>query len=362
MKKIGVITIFDRNGNFGNKLQNYAVVKTYEKLGFECETIVLEKKISNAEIILGYLHCFLRFFYNRKPIVHQYSLKRLKNYERFDRNLNLNYDFIKGKDISNDFDYFSVGSDQVWNPNFYSYDTKRKDTYFLTFTDANKKICFSPSFGIDKIPKEWEGWFKKQLSTFKFLSVREHSGAKIIKELTGRDACVLIDPSMMLSAEEWENISKKPEKVDCSKPYILTYFLGNYELSDQINIEKLSKSHDMKVYHLLNVYQPLLYTIGPNEFLYLLSHASLIVTDSFHACVFSFLFNKPFIVYDRKGKNNDMNSRILNFLSTFKLERKYINSGLENDIWEHNYSEGYKQLQIERQKTIDFLKKELKNC
>lgn len=359
MKRVGVITIFDRNGNFGNKLQNYAVVKTYEKLGLECETIVLEKRITIVEILKSYFHCFLRFLYNRKPIVHQYSLKRLKNYARFDGYLNLNYDYIKGKNISNSFDYFSVGSDQVWNPNFYSYDIKRKDTYFLTFTDSNKKICFSPSFGIDKIPKEWEEWFAQQLRTFRYLSVREHSGANIIKELIGRNASALIDPTLMLKADEWEKISKKPEKVDCSKPYLLTYFLGDCELLEQHNIEKISRNYGMRVYNLLNVYQPLLYTIGPEEFLYLISHASFIATDSFHACVFSFLFNKPFIVYDRKEKNNNMNSRILNFLSTFKLNRKYVNSGLDNDIWEHDYSEGYKQLEIERKKAIDFLKKAL---
>lgn len=359
MKRIGVITIFDRNGNFGNKLQNYAVVKTYEKIGYKCETIVLENRISFPEIIKSYLHCIVRFFYNRKPIVHPYSVKRLKSYQRFDGYLNLNFDYLEGKDISGKFDFFSVGSDQVWNPSFYSYDIKRKDVYLLTFADSSKKICFSPSFGIETLPKEWKEWFAQQLNTFQYLSVREQSGANIIKELTGRNASVLIDPTMMVDAEEWKKLSRIPEKVDCSRQYILTYFLGDCELSEHQDVTKISIQYDMKVYNLLDVYQPLLYTIGPEEFLYLISHACLIATDSFHACVFSFLFNKPFIVYDRKGKNNNMNSRISNFLSTFHLERKYANSGLENDIWEHDYTEGYKQLVIEREKVIKFLRESL---
>ena len=359
MKKIGVITIFDRNGNFGNKLQNYSVVKTYEKLGYECETVVLEKRITSIEIIKSYLHCMARFFYNRKPLVHPYSIRRLKSYQRFDDYLNLNYDYIEGKDISHKFDYFSVGSDQVWNPNFYSYDIKRKDAYFLTFADSRKKICFSPSFGIETLPKEWEKWFAQQLNTFQYLSVREQSGANIIKELTGRNASVLIDPTMMIDAEEWKKLALNPGKVDCSKPYILTYFLGDSELSEHQDVTKISRQYGMKVYNLLDVYQPSLYTIGPQEFLYLISHACFIATDSFHACVFSFLFNKPFIVYDRRGKNNNMNSRISNFLSTFHLERKYANSGLANDIWEHDYKEGYKQLEIEREKAIKYLKEAL---
>lgn len=85
----------------------------------------------------------------------------------------------------------------------------------------------------------------------------------------------------------------------------------------------------------------------------------MILTDSFHACVFSFLFNKPFNVYDRNWKEGNMNSRLETFLSKFHLERKYANSRLENNIWEHEYSEGYAILEEERNNAIDFLKKAL---
>lgn len=102
-------------------------------------------------------------------------------------------------------------------------------------------------------------------------------------------------------------------------------------------------------------------TAGPSEFLWLFDHADLILTDSFHACVFSFLFNKPFVVYDRNWNERNMNSRLETLLSKFSLERKYANSGIENDIWEHDYEEGYKQLEIEREKAIGFLKKALED-
>ena len=74
---------------------------------------------------------------------------------------------------------------------------------------------------------------------------------------------------------------------------------------------------------------------------------------------FSFLFGKPFIVFDRNWNGLNMNSRIETLLHTFRLERKYSNSGLENEIWEHNYTEGYRQLVIEREKAIKFLREAL---
>ena len=119
---------------------------------------------------------------------------------------------------------------------------------------------------------------------------------------------------------------------------------------------------DKEVYELLNPNDKVAGTVGPSEFLWLFDHADIILTDSFHACVFSFLFNKPFIVYDRNWDGGNMNSRLETLLSKFSLERKYANSGIENDIWEHDYTEGYKELEIERKKSIEFLKKALEDC
>ena len=123
-------------------------------------------------------------------------------------------------------------------------------------------------------------------------------------------------------------------------------------------MEELKKM-GYEIYNFLEKSQPYIYTAGPSEFIYLISHAQLILTDSFHACVFSFIFNKPFVVYDRKGTQCSMNSRIETLLKKFDLERKYANSNLENDIWEHNYEKGYEQLELERTKVLDFLRKAL---
>ena len=93
--------------------------------------------------------------------------------------------------------------------------------------------------------------------------------------------------------------------------------------------------------------------------MYMIEHASLILTDSFHACVFSFLFQKPFQVYSRAGNGMNMMSRIETLLSKFDLERKYVESSLENNLFECDYKEGYKQLKVEREKFENYLQQQL---
>ena len=119
-------------------------------------------------------------------------------------------------------DFFVVGSDQVWNPEWYEDCKIKKEMYLLTFADDSKKICFSPSFSVEKLPSKWEEWFRVNLNKFPRLSVREDTGAKIIENLTGRKAEVLIDPTLMLSKEEWKKLSADNKITE--KDYILTYF------------------------------------------------------------------------------------------------------------------------------------------
>lgn len=355
MKKVGIVTIYDSKGNIGNKLQNYAVIKVFNKIGCECRTLATEKDVSLKRIILNNTKYYFDKIFLQKKLFNPYSFDRMKHYMKFNDYLNVDYSLLNGKNV--DYDIYSVGSDQVWNPEFYKYDTRRKDFYFLTFARDKKKIAFSPSFGISSIPVEWEKWFTSNLKTFNALSVREEAGAKIISDLVGKEVPVLIDPTLMLDMEEWEKVAKVPKNIDLKKPYVLTYFLG--EVSEEIRI-KCNEYSDMisgDCYNLMDVNNKSLANIGPAEFIMLIKNSNLVLTDSFHACVFSFIFNKPFIVYKREGCNNGMFSRIETFLSKFNLERKYDGNCIFNDVLEHDYSNGYKQLEKEKEKVLEYLKK-----
>ena len=353
-KKVGIVTIYDSKGNIGNKLQNYAVVKVFNRLGCECTTLATEREISYKQIIVNTLRNFIDRKIMHRNTFNPYNFNRINHFRNFNKYLNVDYSLIKDKKV--DFDIYSVGSDQVWNPEFYKYDIKRKDLYFLTFAENKKKIAFSPSFGISEIPEEWKEWFKSNLITFYAISVRENKGAELIFDLIGQKPEVLIDPTLMLNKDEWEEVAEIPQNIDLeTDKYVLTYFLGDISKELYDKSEEYARMIGGKCFHILDPNNSTLSNVGPAEFLMLVKNASLILTDSFHACVFSFIFDKPFIVYPRKGGNSEMFSRIETFLSKFSLERKFVDSGLYNDVWEHNYCDGYKQLKIERDKVLNYL-------
>lgn len=350
MKKIAIITLHSFEPNYGNCLQNYAVQKVFNSIGYSATTELYHEeyfsKTDGIKLFVSRLFCRVV----PKLIAKKNYYYKKKSFSKF-YNKYINSSINKSvSDISTQYDYYSVGSDQVWNYKWYKRDDFRR--FLLTFSESKNKISFSASFGIEAIDDNWKEKFSNELNKFKALSVREETGAKIVKELTGREAIVLIDPTMMLTNEEWRKISRKPKGIK-ENGYILTYFLSpmSYEAREQL----MSISDGRLVYELMNGDDEIASKSGPSEFIWLFDHADLIITDSFHACVFSFLFNKPFVVYDRNWSECNMNSRIETLLKKFHLERKYINSELKNDIWEHDYSRGYLQLEKEKKKAFAFI-------
>lgn len=348
MKKIGIITL-NGNVNYGNKLQHYAVQTVLGRYGFRVETI---RCLYNTNSLM----------YNAKHFAKIILRKRYRTFLNFDKKINyykhnIYYNensIIDGK-IGNVFDYYVVGSDQVWNASIKCFNS----LFLLPFTSNEKKISFSASFGISNLADNCKELFKNELMKFKGISVREDRGKEIIKELTNRsDIEVLVDPTMLLSSEEWDKVSKKPSMLKNNK-YILTYFLGELSSDKKTEIDKIAKANDCQIINLLDKNSPF-YTCGPSEFLYLEKNAFLICTDSFHSCVFSILYNKPFVVFDREQANiESLNSRIDTLLSKFKLEDRKYNGKLNDNYLECDYSNCYKILEKERKKATTFLNRVL---
>lgn len=352
MKKIAIISIYDEN-NYGNRLQNYAVQKTLEKLGVSAETIVALKEDNSKKSIKFYIAMILCKISIRLVAKMKLQLARLTNFKKFTKK-NIRTRYIVSEDgnfsteVGNEYDYFVVGSDQVWNPTFNAFAHRYKDR-FLEFTSPEKRVCFAPSIGVSAVPSKFEEVFITGLSGFNELSIREKSGAEIIKKLTGRDAEVLIDPTLMLNADEWLKASKKVKLK--KEPYVLEYFLGQ---RDDEKLSKLAKENNLSRITLLDKNNPKVYMTNPGEFIYMISKADLICTDSFHACVFSIIFNKPFIIYKRKDKIEDMYSRIDNLLEMFNVSAEetplLVPQQIRDDV-----------LKIEREKVINFLKRNFEN-
>ena len=344
--KIGIITIIDRN--YGNRLQNYAAQEVLKQYG-DVETIPFIKRDKKV---------FFRWII--KKILRNVKQNCSYAWEEFDLKINFGpYQIDKDRNkIVERYDFVSLGSDQVWNTDWYESNPLRKEAFLLSFFKQKQKVCFAPSFGISDIGEEWKAWFAENLNDIPHLSVRESAGAKIIKELTGKTADVLIDPTLMLDSDEWRKLEKKPKYIECDKKYVFTYLLGERTSEMEEKTKKIAEQYDCQIINMHEIIYDKAKNIGPSEFLYLVNHAFVVLTDSFHASVFSFLFEKPFLLFARAGTNNGMISRMDTLMHTFGLERKYVNSGIENELLECDYSYGFKQLEKEREK----VKKFLDNC
>lgn len=363
--KTTIITIPDFT-NYGNRLQNYASQYVISQISRDCTSLRVETRNPLSNKFKGQVRSILsltlpKLLYKKKP-----SSIRYTYFEQFTKkNITKKvYKFDNLKipcSVNTIFDYFIVGSDQVWNPTFWGVDNEETlfNNYLLAFALPEKRISYAASFGISEIPLEWKEGFKKELSKFKAISVREEDGAKIVKELTDRNVEVLIDPTMMLSADMWRSVAKRARaRKGKNRPYILKYFLGNQTEELRTYIQSIANKNKLEVYELLDIQYPELYTTGPDEFLDLIDNATLICTDSFHATAFSILFSKPFLVMNREQKGmNNMSSRISTLLSKLHLEYRMPGQVKENEIFECDYNEAYQALEKERAKAIAFLKK-----
>ena len=357
MKKVGIITL---SGffNYGNRLQNYALQRAITKLGYNVETIWNEDCYKKQKLMMNVKHLIstvlAKFkFTNRKQYIDRY-----RNFKKFNNKYIINYKknmYINNipKDLGEQFDYFVVGSDQIWNYSMIKISGKE----FLSFAPKAKNIAYAPSLGVSKVEKKWEQFYKENLENINYLSCREKEGAKIIEELTERKCEVVLDPTLLLEKEEWQKVEKKPSEVT-SRKYILLYFLGEKNNSLYENIKEYGLKNNLEIIDISDKNSKY-YICGPSEFLYLINHAELVFTNSFHACVFSIIYEKNFYVFDRKNKSEkSMSSRIETLLNTFELNERYLKDfNIKNT--KINYKKCNKIIEDARKKSIEFLKKAL---
>ncbi|TPE68975.1 polysaccharide pyruvyl transferase family protein [Halalkalibacterium halodurans] len=377
MKKIGIITL---NGyfNYGNRLQNYAVQEVLKLFGYYVETLIVDinknqEKDKNRSLfkknnsikersfveIMDKINKKIWLSINKKNI-EKARLNRTEIFKKFTKDFINETDFRINENnipsnLADDYEYFVTGSDQVWNPDYMS----GSSIYFLTFAPKEKRIAFSPSFGVSEIPFKYQSNYKKWIREIEHLSVREDAGAKIIKDLTGKDAKVLLDPTMMLTKEKWLSISSRPKNVGSTK-YLLTYFLGGVPREYRDEINKIVKDNNLEIINLANIKDSETYQTGPSEFIQYINSASVFCTDSFHGAVFSILLETPFIVFQRKGNSPSMYSRIDTLLNTFDLNsRKASNIITNEEIFNIDFSHIPEILEYERNKTLTYLSKAL---
>ena len=331
MKTVGIVTLYD-DINIGNKLQNYAVQTYFEQMGYICRTIphweMVHNKLDFQSIKLTLIKKVgfprqsaekLRMYDKRKKRFRQFSDRYLKLAPCVKFNC-LPIDF------SNQFDYFVTGSDQVWHN--WTGSKKEIDYFMLAFAKKNQRLTISPSFGKNSIESVFVQSYKKGLLGFPVITCREEHGAEIIWGLTGQTATVLLDPTMLVNQTEWYKIEKMPAYHP--EKYLLVYSLGDYDKEIKNFIINVAKENSLELRDVYNPTSTELFMTTPDEFLYYIHHASLVVTDSFHACVFSILFETNFVVFNRKTASmGNMESRLDTLLRRFGLTDRKFSTTIE---------------------------------
>lgn len=358
---IGILTMNGYN-NYGNILQNYALQNILKNLKICCNTIWFDKK-NYGGLVKPHLTFKekIKFIINynnyRNRIFREIPIEYVKNYnlKKFCDKY-ISYDFIEDYSFLDKYDFFIVGSDQVWNPFFWKNKTFYSKFMLLSFVEPHKRIAYAASFGISYLPNRFKTLFKKNLSCFNKISVREKDASEIVEKLNGYKPPVVLDPTLLVPAEDWRKIEIEPEWLNTDR-YILTYFLGKMPSS----VINYANNKNLKIINLMDYNNVSVYSTRVEEFLYLLDHASFIFTDSFHGTVFSIIFNKKFITFDRISKKcPNMTSRLSTLFSTLGIKQDIVNndnSSFEFDSFcKIDYENVRIKLETERMKSIDFLK------
>lgn len=264
-------------------------------------------------------------------------------------------------------DAFITGSDQVWNPEIGA--RWSPEPFFLTFAPKNiPRIAYAPSFGTSYLAPQFHELYRKWLNEMDHLSCREAEGAYIINEICGRDANVVVDPTLLLSAEEWRDISNPPS---ISEPYIFCYSVGSNDSLMKACVE-LKRETGLPVFKIGRTARALIdcmdtnahvvLSAGPQEFLGYLRNASLVVTNSFHGTALSINLRKPFVFVPAQSQATPSRlSRITNLLRQLRLQGQVITpgSGIGNILWEIDYTEAHAILKDKSSESLSFLKRAL---
>ena len=360
--KVANITLHAIN-NYGSVFQAFATEKVFESLGCEVETIDYIRETAQ-------LNSYWKILKHGGPgwkikikqlVLHLLPKSKDKREERLEafrqKHLHLTKNrYLSDKELEQNVpkaDIYCTGSDQTWNTNI-QHGVPR--AFFLDFAPENKKrISFSASFGISELPERDKAEVKDLLARYSAISVREDSGKKILDDLGFTDSVQVLDPTLVANPEIW-NLLASPRVID--QDYILVYQLN----SNNAFVKYVNEFANRKGLHTVHVRLrkeninncTFITDCSPEDLLSLFKYSSYVITDSFHATVFSLLFHCNFIdIYPSKFP-----TRLESILRLAGLLSRHV-----TDFTRFNYTDtqiDYNKvdaiLQAERKKSLDFLK------
>lgn len=381
--KIGCVIAY-RNGhnNYGTALQAYAMLKKMQEWGYDCEVIYYVKRLTPWQKIawvanalrVGEAKTICRRFRNWLLLktFPNYATNIGKRTEAVDAYKKqylqpLFHEYVGYEALcsgSRNYAVVIVGSDQVWTP----LSLPNKFFNLLFVADNVPKVAYASSFGVSEIPTFQRGATGAYLKRFKNIGVREVQGKEIVESLSGKKATVVVDPTLLLSREEWEK-EMAGSDINVQEPYIFCYFLGtNQEARRVANTLKARTGYRIVSMRHMDEYvnedktfgDEAPYDVDPNGWVKLIANASYVCTDSFHCLAFSILFHRRFLLFyrfsqtDRTGRN----SRIDSLLHILGIGSEYIFTGdnLANIDILIDYKEIDARLAKMRSLSMNFLK------
>lgn len=364
-QRVILTTVFS-SFNYGSSLQALAGKLIIQNVGYEAELVRMKSLVKGRDI---------RFKKIATIILRSLFLKKGNSFKAYessyqktliDGTKRLFFDFtdeyLKPRDVSwlglkrmakNAAACFS-GSDQIWNSSTLYVDP----LYYLRFAPEYKRVALSPSFGRDYVAEY--NWKKmaKWIGEYSCLSVREDSGVKLIKDMTGKDALHLLDPTLVISAQEWKSVLSIK---DTDKDYILAYFLDRPSSLARESLSMLKRQLDCEVVAIPYLFDGMGYcdsltAAGPKEFVKLVANAKVVCTDSFHGTAFAINMHTPFYTFEREyGCAGKQSERVLSILRKVgMLDRYQPDSVVEIDSLDFGHSDTI--LNEEREKAYGYVK------
>lgn len=388
-QKVGIITLYYNNDNYGGIAQAYALNEYISKLGLNSELISYKrspvhimgtkerlKKDGVYKVLSEKLECLPQKLYYRMVNKKAQSIYG----ERLTNNLVARKQaFAKSREIichsevvtensiaeklGNKYDWFVSGSDQIWKPGVL------QQPYLLTFLDKSKKrFSYASSITVTELPEEYGITMREGLKNYEWISVREQSTKKYLESLLDRNVDVVVDPTMLLNKEEWNKVTAERQ---VEEKYLFAYFLGDNCLQRK-RVKEFAKNNGLKIVTLPHVEGKVraadidfgdveLYDVDLAKFLSLIKYADYVITDSFHAAVFSNVFETNFSIFERIvfSKKSNMNSRIETLLSSLGEEKCF--AGKYGHLTRNmiDFQQAKKMLRPQIERSQELLKKAL---
>ncbi len=340
--KVGIVTIYKNNQNYGGLLQAFGLQKYIESVGFDCELISYER---NPQAYRKARFRNLGFFRSLELLANKVKTKaiayvksdyrqglaaRSRRFKAFENEIKHSV-AVHDNSISSQCDTYQAmicGSDQIWNPGLWN------DVMFLNIQGfEGKKIAYAASIGRKSLTNAEQQYMAKNLCALDAISVREESAAQIVRQLTPKKVTTVLDPTFLLSAEQWHGFARRP--IGCPDQFVFSFFLGrNTEAKMAVAEMYKGKVPIVTLPHLQTGYKRedetysdiQLYDVGPHEWVWLIQNAKYVFTDSFHGTAFSINLGTAFCSFP-KGRKNDkqsINSRLQDILIEFGLDGRFI--------------------------------------